>query len=358
MNIFISDRTISERTLNLKKPFGQTILIALFILGLALGLCEFIVRQPQVQAYLDAPSLNSRHRNLEKQWYRLETLSASGVPINCLALGNSMILSGFDPKIFAQKYNAISGEELVCFNFGVDALTPVSASILAEILIDTYHPKYLIFGTDARDLSIPPGSEETAVITEMAWIQYRLGRFNPEGWLVDHSYLYRYRRNPLYIFHNAIGKQDISDAQKYGFEPLEGVTDVIILPDPSDDAYHIQYYFKLLSNYTIWPENLAALTNIIELRSTGTEIVVVTMPVPETYLSFFDHPTDYQSFIDVLQDITSQQNVLLLISKNLSTIPDDGWRDYSHLNRKGASAFSEWLGNECGNAVINSHIDK
>jgi hypothetical protein len=67
---------------------------------------------------------------------------------------------------------------LSCFNFGVDALTPVSAAYLAQILVDTYHPKLLIFGTDARDFAIDRQSEETTVIADMAWVQYRLGKFN------------------------------------------------------------------------------------------------------------------------------------------------------------------------------------
>jgi hypothetical protein len=334
----------------------KTLLLTLPFLALFLGIGEVIMRQQFVQAYLDTPTLNSSHRHLERQWHRLETLTKLGVSIDCIALGNSMILNGFDPQIFGQSFESSSGRKLSCFNFGVDALTPVSAAALAQILVETYHPQLLIFGTDARDFAIPKDSGETTVITNMAWIKYRQGAFNVEGWLVEHSYFYRYRHRLADLVRLSLNKRYETDDHKYGYEPQETVVEVTTPPDPNDPSYHVQYYYRTLSNYTVQPDNSEALADIVK-EKVYTEVVVVEMPVPETYFYFFDYPeADYESFMDTLRTITANNQVLLLETTREDLIPDDKWMDYSHVNQKGAILFSEWLGQELGQALVDGSL--
>jgi hypothetical protein len=340
------------RTLKITRILGKTLSQALFLLVLMLGISEVAVRQEKVQAFLPFPSLNSRHLHLERQWSRLERLAKSGVKIDCIALGNSMVLNGFDPQVFVQSYASHTDEELHCFNFGVDAMTPVSASALAEILIETYQPQILIFGTDARDFAIDRDAEETIIISEMAWIQYRLGSFSLEGWLVEHAYLYRYRYSIADTLMFALDRRIDSPENLYGFEPFETEFAVDVPPDPKDEEYHVQYYYRVLKNYTVQPENTDALQQLLAWQGNGTTIVVVEMPVPATYFYFFDNPTsDYNSFIDALRSTTTDHKVLLLETSSLDLIPDDGWVDYSHVNRKGSLLFSGWLGNQIGKAT-------
>jgi hypothetical protein len=346
-----------KRTLDIAKTTGRTLFIAFPLLLLILALGEIGVRQPLVQTYLSTPSLNSRHRHFERQWHRLETYAKSGNQIECIALGNSMILNGFDPQIFSQNFYQASGWTINCFNFGVDALTPVSAAALAQILVDTYHPQLLIFGTDARDFAISRESEETKVITDTAWVQYRLGSFSVEGWIVDHSYLYRYRRVLANLIHLDLGQ--IGDIERHpaGFEPLDLVADIITPPNPDDDAYHVQYYYSVLNQYHIQGENREALAQILAHKENGTTVVVVEMPVPDTYFSFFAHPsTDYMAFMKVLSEVTSDHDVILIEMTREDLIPDDSWADYSHVNNKGAGIFSERLGQQLGHAYANGQI--
>jgi hypothetical protein len=347
---------MSKDSIHLTMTSYKTLLLTLPFLALFLGIGEVIMRQQLVQAYLDTPTLNSSHRHLERQWHRLETLTKLGVSIDCIALGNSMILNGFDPQIFGQSFESNSGRKLSCFNFGVDALTPVSAAALAQILVETYHPQLLIFGTDARDFAIPKDSGETTVITNMAWIKYRKGTFNIEGWLVEHSYFYRYRHRLADLVRLSLNKRYETDDHKYGYEPQETVVEVTTPPDPNDPSYHVQYYYRTLSNYTIQPDNTDALADIVKEKE-YTEVVVVEMPVPETYFYFFDHPeADYESFMDTLRTITTNNQVLLLETTQEDLIPDDKWMDYSHVNQKGAILFSEWLGQKLGRALVDGSL--
>jgi hypothetical protein len=348
-----------KRTLDITKTTGRTLFIALPLLLLIFALGEIGVRQPRVQTYLSTPSLNSRHRHFERQWHRLETYANSGNQIECIALGNSMISNGFDPQLFSQNFHQASSWGINCFNFGVDALTPVSAAALAQILVGTYHPQLLIFGTDARDFAIGRESEETKVITDTAWVQYRLGKFSVEGWIVEHSYLYRYRRALANLMHLNLGQIDDINRYPYGFEPADIVADIITPPDPDDDSYHVQYYYGVLYHYNVQDENRDALAQILGQRENGTTVVVVEMPVPDTYFSFFSHPeTDYLSFITVLSELTSDHGVFLVETKREDLIPDNGWADYSHVNNKGAGIFSEWLGQQLGHAYGNGQIQE
>jgi hypothetical protein len=345
-----------KHTLQLTTPFGRTLILMIPLLCVLLIAGEVIIRQPLIYSRLKTPSLNSRHYHIERQWYRLEDLTRNGIEIDCIALGNSMVVNSFDPILFNQSFQSETGIDLNCFNFGVDALTPVSAAYLAQILIDTHHPKLLIFGTDARDFAIDRQSEETTVIADMAWVKYRLGKFSLAGWLVDHSYLYRYRYS-LVEFMQLQKRWEEPVTNLYGSEPSDIIATVSAPPDRGDDSYHIQYYYRVLENYSVKPENRAALNQILDLKSSGTAIALIEMPVPDTYFYFFDNPAkDYQAFLDTLATASSDNDVFFLETTRHHLIPDDGWVDYTHVNRQGAHIFSEWLGKQLGNAVIQGQI--
>ena len=345
-------------TLSIKRPSIQTLMPVLLILAVLMGVSEVILRQQPIQAYLTPPSLNTSHRQLERQWHRLENLTKSGVQLQCIALGNSMILNGFEPQVFSQSFYEQTGQELHCFNFGVDALTPVSANGLAQVLIDTYRPQLLIFGTDARDYAVNPDMEETTVISEMAWLQYRLGSFNLTGWLLEHSYLYRYRYSLVDLMRLSINRKSEPLINQYGFEAYDATLNVTTPPDPNDNSFGVQYYYKTLDRYTVRTENQQALAGILARQSESTTLLVIAMPVPDTYFYFFDNPSDdYNQFINALKATTANYNVLFLETAHLQLIPNDGWADYSHLNNKGAVIFSKWLGKHLGKAVLDGRID-
>lgn len=348
---------LSNSTLQLERPSSRVIALTALFLGVFVSAAEFIVRQPQVQANLPFPGLNGQHRQMERQWHRLEVLTRSGVNIDCIALGNSMVLNGFIPAVFDREFYEGSGERISCFNFGVDGMSPVSTSALAQILMETYHPRLLVFGTDARDFAVAQDSWENTVFTDMSWIQYRLGRFNVPGWLVDHSYLYRYRYVLADMMRLSIQKGQYATSSQYGFESTDDVFPVNLPPNPNDPAYQIQYYYSILDNYSVLPENQIALRQILAQQDETTTIVAVEMPVTDSYFRFFDDPAaDYDEFLDVLRTTTTEYHVQLLETTHLDLIPDDGWMDYSHLNNKGAVVFSEWLGQEIGGLVSEQKI--
>jgi hypothetical protein len=353
---------MTNRTLHLTKSSYRTLTLALLVLGVLIGFAEIVLRQQAVQSLLTAPSLNSRHRQFEVQWHRLETLTKSGKKVSCIVLGSSMVWRGFDPLAYENGFESQTGDELICFNFGVDGLTPLTAGVLSKILVEAYHPNLLIYGTSARDYAVPQDAENNAVILEMAWIQYRLGEFNFEGWLIEHSFLYRYRRHINDLLHvftrDALPEKSATISNRYGFDPDDTVGDSVRFPPNSDhDDYLVQSYFRLLRDYSMRQENIAGFDDLLSQKDNGTTVVVVEMPVPQTYFYFFGNGViGYQKFLDLILSATRTNQIIFLRTSCFNSIPDDGWVDYAHLNTKGASIFSESLGIKVG-ALMENQIN-
>jgi len=128
-------------------------------------------------------------------------------------------------------------------------------------------------------------------------------------------------------------------------------------PDPQDDSHQVGYLFGLLFDYKIRPENLAGLGQIASLNGPSLQVVIVEMPVPDTYVHFFGNGNDdYQRFIEQVSNLAAANGIQFWQTSPLQLIPDDGWVDYCHMNTKGARIFSEWLGRRVGEKVIQGVI--
>jgi hypothetical protein len=349
---------MKKRTLHLKRPFGQTFSLALILFSLLLGAGEALTRSRVFKSHFIADGRGTRHNQFELQLGRLETIVAIEGPVQCIFLGNSMVWNGFDPEAFAQAYRRQTGQSLRCFNFGVDGLPVVSAGALAQILVHDYRPKLLIYGTDARDYAVTREAEDTTVLLDTPWLRYRLGQFSSEGWLYEHAHLFRYGETLGHLMrlekrYLVVTRVDALNRDNYGFGGDEKVGSFVSTPpNYHSDMGSVQYYSGLLSDYKMLPENLVGLEQVVHNHSNGTEVLVIGMPVPETYFYFFGNGEhDYQSFLAGVRDVTEANAVPFWPTTALHLIPSDGWVDYSHLNTKGARIFSTWLGQQLGEAA-------
>lgn len=350
--------------LRLTRPSLHLPLLTLLFLLILTGMAEAVVRQPAFQSRLMAPTLNTRHRQFEVQWHRLQQVAQEDGRVDCIVLGNSMVVSGFDPLVFARAYQEETGETLTCFNFGVDAIPTMPAGALAKILIEDYQPRLFIYGLDARDLAVARTDRDTTVILDMPWVQYRMGHFNLEGWLIEHSALYRYRR----LLYNLSRFQYRDTLRSYygpetargrlGYDPDETVADYInVPPDPNNPEFQIQYYYRLLSDYQLDAENQAGLEMLLAQQQAPGQFLVLEMPVPDTYFFFFgDAAADHDTFTRYVNETSARYHVPFWQTSSLRLFPDDSWMDYSHLNAKGAEIFSAWLGHQISQAVKNGEL--
>jgi hypothetical protein len=352
MKLSFEDRQVrlrAESTIQLEWPFGRTPVCSLILCALLLLTGELLARSQFFKAHVIAADWGSIHNQFETQLGRLETIVANTGSIDCIFVGSSMVWHAFDPGTFSQAYNEETGREMNCFNFGVDGGVASTAGVLAPILVQEYHPRFLVFGTDARDYAVPFDASDVTVQLDSPWVRYRQSDFTVRGWLYEHAHLSRaweslghlVRLQKTYLAVRSASSLDNSD---YGFRPLDTVVDVATSPLEHLDLQAVSYYRDLLSNYQIVPENVQGLQEIVALKDENTVVIVVEMPIPETYLDFFGRGAeDYQLFVNTVQEVANTSQVPFWMIGPSQLVPADGWADYTHVNTKGATLFSRWL---------------
>jgi hypothetical protein len=347
---------LKSDTLRIDGSFGKTFRLTLILLLFLGGIGEWIARLDVFQAYLTPPRLGSRHSQLGYKLALLDAEVNKNGPVDCIAVGSSTIDVGFHPDAFQMGYQEVAGNGIRCFNFGIDASSSISVAVLTGILVEDYHPRLLIFGTDARDYAVVRDDPDTAVVLDTPWVRYRQGYFSLEGWLIDYSYLYRYRQHlgrlARFTLQDTLWSHTTNSFELFsnGFNPIHEVATYINdPPDSGNDSYEVVYYTRIYSSYQMLDENIAALEEIIDYGKSGTRIMVVEMPVSDGLYYFFGNgEKDYKQFVTTVDKLTSLHQVPFLQTEPLDMIPDDGWSDYSHLNVAGARIFSTWLGQEVG----------
>lgn len=333
-------------TLNIRRPDFKTAVWAIIIFLFMFGSLEGLLRTEFFQSYFErfVPSYGSRHRQLEIQLARLETFAQENGQIDCLMLGSSLVWLGFNPDQFEGVIFEETGQRINCLNFGVETLPAGAAGDLAQILVNKYQPKLLIYGTSARDYAPDLQSEDMKVIEDAGWVQYQLGSRSPWVWFQNYSYIYRYAKQlQLAIRFDTEGLREAqqelgnSEADTSGFLPkTRQAQEVHFLAAEKDAA-------RLFHPYTIYEENLKGLEQILDLQA-SVRVLVVEMPVSDQYYGHFENDRDdYDRFVEAIVSLTAEKNVQLLRTSNLQLIPDEGWWDRSHMNLIGANIFSQWL---------------
>ncbi|MFO7679731.1 MAG: hypothetical protein R6X34_06740 [Chloroflexota bacterium] len=343
-----------SRTLQLKGVNSRFLLSLLFFLLLYLLAAEAVVRWGTGRLPMGAPSLGGEHTQFEQQWFRLQEYAVQRGGVECLFLGDSTVMTDFAPGPFTEAYRQETGEVVDCFNFGVGAVTAVGFAALSELLVQEYRPRLLLVGVQALSFTVPEAEQGSADLAANAWVRYKLGNFNLEGWLYEHSYLYRhlgalgqlatFNVNPQEVMQSATG--EVGGVQD-GFYPMvgPGPFDVAEVPDLAVDHPYLEHYFAVMGGFQMLPENLAALERIMALDSPATQVIVVEMPVPETFYAFFANGSrDYEAFVAEVAGETAVNHIPFWRITDPSQLPASLWFNYNHLTADGAPIFSRWLG--------------
>jgi hypothetical protein len=352
-------------TLQLTMPPGKTFaltIVFLFLLGLT---AEWIARSEVFQLPLTPPKMGSRHYQLGHKLALLNVLARTTGHVDCIMLGSSMVDTGFDPSAFETGYKEMTGQGIHCFNFGIDASSAASTAALARIIVEDYHPRLLLVGTDPRDYAVPREDPDPSVVLNSPWVAYRQGEFSLEGWLLEHSYLYRYRQHlgrlVRFQFEDTLWSNTnlTYEILPNGFTPLNKVSTYINNPpDPGDDSFEVTYYTRIYSSYQMLHENLEGLESIMEYDQSGTPVILVEMPVADGLYYFFGNgASDYNKFLTTVNELATLHHVPFWQTEPLDFIPDNGWVDYSHLNKTGAAIFSTWLGQQVARAEDDVSIN-
>jgi hypothetical protein len=324
------------------------------VLALYLLLAEVLLQELPVHRVFGAPMLGSAHRQFEQQWFRLQSYMAERGPVDCIMIGDSTVMSDFTPEVFNAAYRQQAGEAITCYNFGVGALSVEGLATLAEILISEYAPRHLLVGVEPLNFTVAHDNQGEADLGSVAWARYELGEFSPEGWLYSHSYLYRYMGviGKLLTFRLDYRELLQRTAEEHsvgadGYSALAGTGpfDVTQPPDRNIDHPYIEHYFAAMSPFRMLPENLSALEHILAMNGATTQVVVVEMPITDTFYTFLGNgEEDYRLFVSTVSDRAAAQGVAFLRMDDLRSLPAPVWFNYNHLNSEGAPIFSRWLG--------------
>ena len=349
---------MKSSTLQIRAGLGKTVWLTVLLFILLSAVAEWAARSQAFQAPLTPPMMGSRHYQLGHKLALLNALVRKTGRVDCIMLGSSMVDTGFDPAAFETAYKERAGQDIHCFNFGIDASTAASTAALTRIIIEDYRPRLLIIGTDPRDYAVPREDRDPAVILNTPWVAYRQGKFSLEGWLLDNSYLYRYRQHlgrlARFQFEDTLWSNTKLNYEILpdGFTPISMVSTYINEPpNPRDNSFEVRYYTRIYSSYQMLQENVDGLERILEYNQSGTPVILVEMPVSDGLYYFFGHrKADYNKFLTRVGELATLYRVPFWQTAPLEFIPDNGWMDYSHLNQTGAEIFSTWLGQQVARA--------
>ena len=351
-------------TLHLSTTPGKTVWFTVLLFILLIASAEWVARSEPFQMPLTPPRMGSHHSQLGHKLALLNVLARKTGHVDCIMLGSSMVDTGFDPAAFETSYSEMTGREIHCFNFGIDASSAASTAALTRIIVEDYHPRLLIIGTDPRDYAVPREDRDPSVVLDTPWVAYRQGEFSLKGWLLDICYLCRYRQHlgrlarfqlEGTLWSNTKLKYEI---RPNGFTPLSKVSTYINdPPNPEHDSFEVTYYTRMYSSYQMLHENLEGLESITDYNGSGIQVILVEMPVSDGLYYFFgNRESDYNRFLTQVGALANLRHVPFWQTELLDFIPDNGWVDYSHLNRTGAEIFSTWLGQQVGRAEHQGSI--
>lgn len=358
-----NDQTQSKawktQSLHINFPFGGTLLRALIVLGLILFAIETLARTNYVGDYIPLESMGMNHQHFDIKWAQLRKYVKKHGGVDVIILGSSEVNVGIVPDKLIDAIYEQTGQFSRIFNFGVEGFTVNINALIIGSLIEKYHPKMIIIGTEIRDYSAKTAIAVTANISTRPWILYKNGNFNFEGWLIDNSQAFRYfltYRNWTtinftdYIENNLNRLPNLSEN---GYDPDNHISvDYWEHPDPNNA--NDQKKFEAYASYEVDAERLSALTSIL---TSGTQIVLVEMPVyPTMYDYFGDGYYDYETFISIVSDTTIFSGNFFIPSFPVEEIPLNGWSNRTHLNKIGAPIFSSYLGEELAEIILSEGL--
>ncbi len=341
------------KTLQLKKPIGKTLVLAMLLLAVTISVLELMARLPLINAILPAPSIGTPHKKLDLNFSFLDRLIQEEGSVDCLFIGSSMVKASIDPEIISKTIAEMNGKKIRCFNFGVAGFTPMVAADLAEIMIRKYNPRILVWGVSPESFIEGAGRKAKDLFKSNPWYRYQMGKFNLQGWLTEHSKAFRYfLRFRIWLERPQLSRELTlreNGMSRYGFSrknreqllqpaPLGLPEENEIIPE-SQKLYFSQKAFSDLKK--------------VAKHTSNTKIVLIEIPVHKSIKRIYKNNKNLRTSIreTILQFVTDE-NIPFIRSQHLELIPDDGWKNMNHMNVKGADIFSDWLGIQLAKEIL------
>jgi|GEM_PF-2086313 len=324
------------------------LLRVLGVLVLGVAATEMLLRSGPVIERLPVPSIGAGSEILDFKVEYLERYLRRHGSIDCLFIGPSTVNRAVDPNLVSASFEAVSGHPLRCFNLGVEGLRLSVALRLIPGLVEHYRPRLLVL-SEFRSGRGRFGK----LIDANPWLGQMSGEPSLNGWLIQHVRLVRhFLRLRIWLLQPALDRRlsgRLSELESTGFMPK------VAVPAAQDDASGRRELTRTLANLRRMrplPASLDAL-NALAAKPSMPPVMLVEMPIhPRLWAQELGGPNGYLATLDRV----AATGLPLLRSSHLDLVPAQGWKDFRHLNDRGAALFSRWLGTALGEAVAQRRI--
>jgi len=340
-----------RKSLPALRSFIHACLIGLLVFGLLFSVLEAAFRLNWLLKLLPMRSVGDYHTQFEQKLFKLDDYVQVNGGVDVILLGNSMINTGIDPAILAERYQELTGQSLRVFNFGIEGLTIAPLSDVAQILTDRYHPGTILLFTEMRDYVKSNGVEVETNFLDNVWIQSQLGKPSLGGTFIEHSLALKHLlslRNWTrsdFVATYKINLERMANTTAQGYEAdLNIGKNITRVPDPENK--NDQAAFELLQNFVMDPDRIADLNSILSLQNSGTQILVTEVPVYPTYYAFFGEAGVREQYLTDIAHIVKEGKSVFLPAVDETIIPLYGRADNHHLNYLGAPIYSRYLAEE------------
>jgi hypothetical protein len=278
----------------------------------------------------------------------MDILESAGVQSDLTFVGTSMVRRDVAVNDLEGELDGVKWAHNVALP---GAQTPVVERWMLDEVVPRLHPKRVVWGISSIDFN--SGRPNKTID------QYVKARASEDGFYAEadrilwNVALSRYRddlRDPVRLQHGLSGTGRDFEVSR----PLRdrATWDVGFAPRTAAEqargrANHKRTVRdKQLVRFKLGDEEMASYLNTLEtLQDQGTEVAVVIMPVPSGFLEL--HPNGEDDFLQWTADVTAAAEEIGVPVIDMSrSMPDDGFRDYEHLNTKPAHEFTAKLHDE------------
>lgn len=335
---FIFSRETLQLKLSKSSPLLRGILYFLLTIPIIILTAEIVARSP-LGNLLPAPSVYADSFLFDAKIFALESQVRRDGRLDCLFIGSSVANVDIDPAIIEQVYRERTGKSIHCYNLGLPAMTIENATALADASIARFHPKVVFYAILSRDIDHVTASAN--FIEQSDWLKFNRGKDSLQGWLVNHSYAWRYFltwRYWLVTPNRAKMDSETIFLTPKGFQPAQGIND----PYPENQTMTPERLTRIWDD----PNHAQVVNDFLALRQKSVTLVLIEGPVYRDP-NANTWPAYTSNYLPTLQSLLKTSGVPFWRTDEISVqIPKPHWYDWLHLNSQGAVTFSQWLGEQ------------
>ncbi len=334
---------LKEKTLQARWPVGRTLILALTLIAVSFLAASGLVSLPSVKRSLPMPSVGGGGIYFEEFINQIDEQQAMYGRLDCLLVGSSVVYEGIDVPAFEEAYRAGTGQVIHCAKLSIQALQASFIGDFADFLIKVYHPRLFIYVSSIRDyqgfadVTQDKGAER---IVTIPWYQYRQGQFNVQGWLVDHSTVFRYylaARN--WMKPPAVKRQLIIVNVGQPLQAWEG---------PIKNGF---------ANFEVNQAALSGIDKLASLKTTETQTLMVQIPLHPSFVLYLPHrQKDADQSVQIVEREALAHQLPYWRAENVPAIPNNLWYDRIHMLPQGGAIYSQWLGERTAAGVQRGEI--